>query len=83
VEKSVDKSRPSVGKTEKVFVYKGIFRYLTGCGKTGGNPPKRQLSPVEKSAEKHGKSGLFKPRKEKRDDKTFSTATQVRHFQVK
>jgi len=40
VEKSVEKSDPSVGKNEKVFLYKGIFRVSAGCGKSSENPPK-------------------------------------------
>ncbi|MBO5511961.1 MAG: hypothetical protein J6B24_09530 [Clostridia bacterium] len=75
MEKSVEKSRLFVGKTEKVFSRKGIFPISAGCGKTGEKPMKRLLSPVENPAEKYGKRGFFKPRKGKRDDKSFSTTT--------
>jgi hypothetical protein len=51
VEKSVDKFLPSNRKKEKVFSRKGIFGFLTGCGKLYGKDPVKWACPVEKSPE--------------------------------
>jgi hypothetical protein len=80
VEKSVEKNAPFLGKVEKVFLHKGIFPLFTGCGKLLGNPSKRWLLLVEKSAENPGKPLFSKEKTGKYDDKRLSTTTQGRHF---
>jgi hypothetical protein len=42
---------PPTEKKEKVFSRKGIFGFLTGCGKLYGKDPVKWACPVEKSPE--------------------------------